>query len=66
MCHSLSQCRQGCTDPDTEVRRQRFLDDLKRAAGPQPVTVHRIRWVFTTNTATSTIYRFWRWVPWMG
>jgi len=55
VCHSLSQCGQvGCTDPDTEARRRRFLADLARVTEPHPVPVNRIRWLLATSTATST------------
>ncbi|MBM4011844.1 MAG: hypothetical protein FJ286_10755 [Planctomycetes bacterium] len=41
MCHELSRCRQaGCTDTDTEVRRQAFLFDLAKATR-EPL--HRFR-----------------------
>lgn len=57
MSHELCQCGQeaGCTDPDTEARREQFLRDLNRATEQPPVPVNRIRWVLTTSTATSTI-----------
>lgn len=59
MSPELCRCRQaGCSDPDTEVRRRRFLDELERATKPQTVPVNRIRWAFTTSTATSTFHTF--------
>jgi hypothetical protein len=61
--HELCRCRQaGCTDPDTEARRRRFLADLARVTEPHPVPVNRIRWLLATSTATSTTST-WRYEP---
>lgn len=62
MCHELWRCRQaGCTDADTELRRQGFLADLRRVTG---FPVHRFQRLTicvaaTAATATSTIHT-WR------